>query len=174
MANIILKLIPNKWDAKHFFSFIKKGERCPKDQHFLAHNNLKKEIIAGEFWECFIWAKRELEDKILYKVVPSAKIDPKKLKTERRRVEDFNRELAAMEKLVGPDFEKVVFRANNTPFLLSKKTKEELAQKYKDFSYLVDGEGVLARPPIRRPAYPPRPSSFARPSRPFTPGHFNR
>jgi hypothetical protein len=163
MANIILKLIPNKWDARHFFSFLKKGERCPKDQHFLAHNNYKKEIKPGEFWECFIWTRRELEDKILFKVVPFCRVDVKKLKSERRRVEEFNRELAALEKLVGPDFEKVVFKANNIPFLLSKKTKEELSSKYRDFSFLVDPEGVLARPPVTRPQRPER--GFSGPKR---------
>ena len=170
MANIILKLIPNKWDSKHFFSFIKKGERCPKDQHFLAHNNLKKDIKAGEFWECFIWAKREMDDKILYKVVPSAKIDAKKLRNERRRVEDFNYELNTLEKMVGPDFEKVIFRANNMPFLLSKRTKDELAAKYPGCSVLVEPEGVLCRPPMKQAVRPAR--AFGPEKRPFAPKRF--
>ena len=150
MANIILKLIPNKWDPKHFFSFIKKNDKTPKDQHFLAHNNFKKEIKPGEFWECFIWVKRELEDKILYKVVPFLKIDERNLKGERRRVEDFNRELSSLEKFVGPDFEKIVFKANNIPFLLSKKSKEELSAKYHGFSFLIENDTLLARPPIKQ------------------------
>lgn len=171
MANIILKLIPNKWDAKHFFSFIKKNDRCPKDQHFLAHNNFNKEIKAGEFWECFIWAKREMEDKILHKVVPFAKIDEHKLKSERMRVREFNFELAQMEKLIGEDFQKVVFKANNIPFLVSNKSKEELSKKFPDFSFLVDAEGVLGRPPIqRKPKRPER--RFFKGNKPFKPSRF--
>jgi hypothetical protein len=167
MANIILKLIPNKWDAKHFFSFIRKSEYCPKDQHFLAHNNYKKEIKAGEYWECFIWVKREMEDKILFKVVPFLRIDEKKLKSERRRVEEFNQELGGLEKLVGEDFEKIIFRANNIPFLLSKKSKEELGAKYRDLSFLVEEEGVLARPVSKRASRPEM--SYNGPGKPQAP-----
>lgn len=171
MANIILKLIPNKWDEKHFFSFIKKGLRCPKDQHFLAHNNFKKEIVAGEHWECFIWSKRELEDKILFKVVPYQKIDSAKLKEERQRVFRFNRELSHVEKFISDDFEKIVFKTNNMPFLKSKgKTKEELAQKYPDFTFLDDPEGVLARPPAPKPFFKkPFKKKFNGPRPPFVP-----
>jgi len=152
MANIILKLIPNKWDEKHFFSFIKKSDRCPKDQHFLAHNNRKLEIAAGEFWECFIWSKRELEDKFLYKVIPYNKIDPERIREERKRVNDFNRMLSHMERFIGPDFEKVVFLPENRPFLLAKeKNKVLFSGKYPDFSFLEETERLLARPPAPRP-----------------------
>ncbi|MBL8025876.1 MAG: hypothetical protein JNL74_05675 [Fibrobacteres bacterium] len=152
MANIILKLIPNKWDEKHFFSFIKKSDRCPKDQHFLAHNNKKLEIAAGDFWECFIWSKRELEDKFLYKVIPYTKINPEKLREERKRVNDFNRMLSHIEKFVGEDFEKVVFLPENRPFLQAKvKDKSALAAKYPDFYFLEEPERLLARPPAPKP-----------------------
>jgi hypothetical protein len=152
MANIILKLIPNKWDEKHFFSFIKKSERCPKDQHFLAHNNKKLEIGAGEFWECFIWSKRELEDKFLYKVIPYNKIDPERIKEERKRINDFNRMLSHMERFIGPDFEKIVFLPENRPFLLAKeKNKVLLSGKFPDFYFLEENERLLARPPAPKP-----------------------
>lgn len=171
MANIILKLIPNKWDEKHFFSFIKKGQRCPKDQHFLAHNNLKKEIVAGEHWECFIWSKRELEDKILFKVVPYQKVDSTKLREERQRVFRFNRELYHVEKFKNEDFDKIVFKTNNLPFLKSAgKTRDELALKYPDFTFMDDPEGVLARPPAPKPFFKkPFKKKYNGPRQPFVP-----
>jgi hypothetical protein len=152
MANIILKLIPNKWDEKHFFSFIKKSDKIPKDQHFLAHNNRKKEIQAGDFWECFIWSKRELEDKILYKVIPYAKVSVENLKEERKRVSDFNRVLANMEKFIGEDFEKVIYLPDNKPFLQAKiRDKSALSLKYPDFLFLEEGNLLLASPPAPKP-----------------------
>ena len=147
MANVILKLVPNKWDNKYLFSFIKKNKNCPKDQHFLAHNSFKCEIKPGEFWECFIWHKREIKDRILYKVVPYKKIHEKHLKKEEDRVGRFNRELAFLERFIGKDFEKIVFRTNNIPFLLAKSRNEkELSRKYPDYAFLKDKEGILARP----------------------------
>ncbi len=159
MANIILKLIPNKWDEKHFFSFIKKSDRCPKDQHFLAHNNAKREIVAGDFWECFIWSRRELNDKILYKVVPHRKVDPEKMREERARVAEFNAILSAMEKFVGDDFEKIVYLPDNRPFLLAKtKNRTALAAKYPSFIFMEEPDRLLAQPPK-----PQKPKGFKRP-----------
>src|SRR3989339_1566513 len=147
MANIILKLTPNKGDPRHYFSFIKANKFCPKDQHFLAHNNYKKDIKPGEFWECFVWSRREIKDKILFKVIPYAKIDEKLLKNEKRRVERFNKELAFCERFIGKGFDKIVFRAGNTPFLQSRLKKDELVKLYPNFSFLEEPDGVLARPP---------------------------
>jgi hypothetical protein len=153
MANIIIKLIPNKWDKKYFFSFIKKGKKRPKDQHFLAFNSFKHAINAGEYWECFIWQKQERKDKVLLKVVPYRKIEEKNLAEERKRIGRFNRELSVIEKYVGGDFEKVVFRRNNMPFLLASKSVPErvLSQKYPNFAFLRDGGDFLARPGRPRP-----------------------
>ncbi|MFH0921645.1 MAG: hypothetical protein V1913_14940 [Fibrobacterota bacterium] len=168
MANIILKLIPNKWDTRHYFSFIKVNKFCPKDQHFLAHNNYNKDIKPGEFWECFIWSRREIKDKILFKVIPFTKVDEKYLKNEKRRVEHFNKELAFLEKFIGKGFEKVVFRQGNVPYLLANKPKEELVKLYPAFSFLQEPEALLAKPPD-----PPRFKKPSSSSRPFPPRHNN-
>jgi hypothetical protein len=150
MANIIIKLVPNKWDSKYFFSFIKKSDKCPKDQHFLAFNSLNREIQAGDYWECFIWDKRETKNRILFKVVPYKQIDKERIKEEKQRVHRFNKMMTVLERFVGEDFKKIVFRSKNEPFLLANtKDEQDLARKYPKFAFLKDKEGILARPVFR-------------------------
>ena len=150
MANIILKLIPNKWDAKYHFSFIKANAKNPKDRHYLAYNTFKHDIRAGDFWECFIHGRRETAKRVLFKVVPFRKIDPTRVKEEIRRVLRFNKELDVMEKLVGVDFEKIIFKRDNLPFLQARRdAREELARKYPQLVFVRENEGLLARPSER-------------------------
>ncbi len=145
MANIILKLFPNKWDEKNFFSLIP-GIKGSKDQHFLAHNNNKKEIQAQEHWECFIWDKKEKSDKILYKVIPFRKVDESKLKEEQDKVRAFNRELEYLESIRGKDFPEIKFTNGNTPFLIASITEEEITLRYPGFMIMREDEKILARP----------------------------
>jgi len=166
MANIILKLIPNKWDTKYFFSFIKKNDRNPKDRHFLAYNTFKYDVKAGEFWECFMCSQRELKEHLLVKVVPFKRIDERKLMYERKRVSQFNRELSVMERLVGTDFEKIIYKKDNRPFLLCRQdNREELARKYPNLIFMQEAEGLLARISER---------AFQRPFKRPNSGPFNR
>lgn len=172
MANIILKLVPNKWDPKYFFAFIKASEKNPKNRHFLAYNSFKHPVLAGEFWECFIVSKRELKERVLVKVVPFKRIDLQKLAEEKRRVGRFNKELEFMEKLVGADFDKIIYKRDNIPFLQAKRdAQDELARKYPSLVFTRDLEGLLARPSEKLFARPPRPGGFRGgfrpPQRPF-------
>lgn len=137
MVNLILKFTQNKSNKDQLVAFE------DKKVHFIC-NDSKQKVEPGEIWECFLWTTR---DKFNL-VKPFKKIDEKDFDSEKKRVEQFNKEVFMLEKKVGEDFKKLIFDENNKPYLWSNLTMAKTQEKYPMYIVKKIKDRVAARPII--------------------------
>ncbi|MBN2421582.1 hypothetical protein JXB41_00015 [Candidatus Woesearchaeota archaeon] len=100
-----------------------------------------------ELWECFVWVEKEK-----YNLVkPFKKISNENLEQEKKRVDEFNKEIETLNTILKKekDFQKIIFDKDiNKPYLLSDVPLPELKEKYSDFIIIKKDNGTKWLRPI--------------------------
>lgn len=145
--NVIVKFVYNPKKKDQIVAFLDK-KIC------LLHPDSKDLVKVNEHWECYMWGKHEK-----YLVLkPFKKIDEKSLNEELKRVDNFNKELEKLESILKSKsefFEKIVFSAENKPYLKAKVAYDKVKAKFSDYIVrkleLRNGDRVIVARPIMTP-----------------------
>lgn len=139
MVNLLLKFVENKKNPSEAPIAFNNKKAC------LVHKQADVKPQKGEYWECFLWADY---DKFCL-VKPFKKIEEKDVDATRKKVEQFNDDLIALEKYKKANseiFTKIVFDTENKPYLLSSMPSKKLKEKFPDYIVRKVEDKILARP----------------------------
>lgn len=137
MVNIILKFIDNPKKQGQLVAFHKK-------RIFFIVGGLKTDVKPEEWWECFIWAKK---DKFTL-VKPFQKVEEDKVNDEIERVTKFNSELTSLEPFVEKDsrFGKIMFDEDNKPYVKVNLRLKEAVEEFDSYIVKKINDDVVVRP----------------------------